>query len=198
MTAAWYAVVDHVGSIHDLAGQEVTIALVRRMDVTMSRTTYEIKRTMDTLASGRAWCRVMPTGSQVPTRGGMMRVYSGCHQDGPLARERRASGPGSPDAPWAQMLSAEQLIERLRRDLETEREALRLVTGERDHLRGEVQRWRERAADRDGLGMGVEQVIRGTCARCQRPYLTCATAPCWISGAGRPTADSGQPLEDWP
>jgi hypothetical protein len=191
MTAAWYAITDHVGSIHDLAGQDVTIALVR-----MSVTGAPSFANLVAMEAGKhAWCRVFPTGSQVPTRGGIMRVY-GCHHDGPLARERRASGSEPPDAPWAQMLSAEQLIERLRADLETEREALRLVTGERDHLRGEVQRWRERAADRDGLGMGVEQVIRGTCARCQRPYLTCATAPCWISGAGRPTADST--MEDWP
>jgi hypothetical protein len=133
MTAAWFAVVDHVGSIHDLAGQEVAIALVRRMDVTMSRTTYEIDRTMQAIANGRAWCRVFPTGSQVPTRGGIMRVRTG--------------GDGTA---CGDMLSAEQLIERLRRDLETERDALRMVTGERDHLRGEVQRWRERASDRDG------------------------------------------------
>jgi hypothetical protein len=141
MTAAWYAVVDHVGSIHDLAGQEVTIALVRRMDVTMSRTMYEVARTMNTLANGRAWCEVYPTGSQVPTRGGIMRVRTG-----------RGAATGGAD-----MLSAEQLIERLRRDLETERDALRMMTGERDHLRGEVERWRERAADRrpdDALASG--------------------------------------------
>jgi hypothetical protein len=131
MTAAWYAVVDHVGSIHDLAGQEVTIALVRRLHE------YSPCVELDAvarLANGRAWCRVYPTGSQVPTRGGIMRVRTG---------QGTATG-------GADMLSAEQLIERLQRDLETERDALRLVTGERDHLRGEVQRWRERASDRDG------------------------------------------------
>jgi hypothetical protein len=126
MTAAWYAVVDHVGSIQDLAGQEVTIALVRRFDEPCP----EFAATMEPLANGRVWCRAFPIGSQFPTRGGYM-------------------------------LSAEQLIERLRRDLETERAALRLVTGERDHLRGEVQRWRERAADLDAFDMVEPSCLQG-------------------------------------
>jgi hypothetical protein len=133
MTARWYAVTDHVGSIYDLAGQEVVIAAVRMLGDTWPGAP-DVHATMAPIARGRAWCRVFPTGSQVPTRGGIMRV-------------RTAQGVGTV---YADMLSAEQLIERLKADREAATEALRMVMGERDHLRGEVQRWRERAMDRDG------------------------------------------------
>jgi hypothetical protein len=130
MTAAWYAVTDHVGSIYDLAGQEVTIARVRML---AEWSDVDVRGSMNITANGRAWCRVFPTGSQVPTRGGIMRVRTG-----------RGAATGGAD-----MLSADEMLERVKAERDAATEALRMVIGERDHLRGEVKRWRERATDCD-------------------------------------------------
>jgi hypothetical protein len=129
MTAAWYAVTDHVGDIGDLVGQEVTIACVRRFETSAVNA---IARLMELDANGRAWCRVTPNGSQVPTRGGLMRI------------QMVAAG-----ATVGQMLSADEMLERVKAERDAATEALRMVIGERDHLRGEVKRWRERATDCD-------------------------------------------------
>jgi hypothetical protein len=137
MTATWYAIVDHLGPIDDLIGREVTIAAVRMMSVTMSRGTYEIRRTMTTMANGRAWCRVVPNGSQVPTRGGIMRV----HAEPPL------------EEPLGVMLSADEMLVRVKAERDALAESLREMTSERDRLRDEVQRLRERAAERDAFNM---------------------------------------------
>jgi hypothetical protein len=142
MSAAWYAVADHVGSINDLIGQEIKIELVRMLTDEWRRIA-DVDATMNVQANGRAWCRVFPTGSQVPTRGGIMRIVN-------------FTDPGDP--PFGVMLSADEMLERVKTQLDFITAAYGIVERERDHLRGEAQRWRERAADCDGVAecMGCE------------------------------------------
>jgi hypothetical protein len=146
MSTAWYAIVDHVGDIRDLVGQEVVIARVRTSVLGAVIGLDATARYMSEPAAGRAWCRCFATGLQVPTRGGIMRV-------------RAHYGTG---AVLADMLSADELLVRARDELVIANEALRMVIGERDHLRGEVQRWRDRAA---GL-------VDATCSGCGDPIAT--------------------------
>jgi hypothetical protein len=129
--SVWYAVVEHLGTINELAGQEVKISAVRMWHDGRAQGSYA-HDAVAKLAEGRAWCRVFPTGSQVPTRGGIMRVRTGF-------------GVG---ATYADMLSADEMLERVKTELETEREARRTAESERDALLAEVQRWRERASER--------------------------------------------------
>jgi len=129
MSVHYFAVTHHVGIIQDLIGQDVVIAVARALRTEWPETVEEI---MAETAQGRAWCRVFPTGSQVPTRGGIMRV---------VAHHKLLGGPG------ADMLSADEMLVRVRAELENEREARVAAERERDHLRAEVQRWRERAAE---------------------------------------------------
>jgi hypothetical protein len=127
MNVRYYAITDHVGAREDLAGREVKIAFVR----TLAAECRDVADTMHNTAAGRVWYRCFPTGNQVPTRGGIMRV-----------RDSSECGIGSI---CADMLSADEMLVRVRADLESERDTLRLVTRERDHLRAEVERWRARA-----------------------------------------------------
>ena len=136
MTAAWYAIVDHVGDIRDLIGQEVVIVAVRRLPEWPLTVAEEMPKT----ASGRAWCRVFPTGEQVPTRGGVMRV---------VAWHKALGNVG------ADMLSADEMLVRVNAELETRTDALREMTSDRDRWQAEAMRWRERAApqvDCEGCG----------------------------------------------
>lgn len=122
----YYAIVEHVGSIADLSGQEVTIAAVR-----MLREGYVTTSAIEETAKGRAWCQVFPTGEQVPTRGGIMRV-----------RPHYGTGQG-----YADMLSADEMLARTRAENERLRDALRAAEQGRDLAVAENLRWRERAAD---------------------------------------------------
>jgi hypothetical protein len=125
MTAAWYAIVDHAGPSADLVGQDAVIARVRMLAGPLE----EARPIIESDADGRAWCRAFPAGSQVPTRGGVMRVI--------------ASEP----EPFGIMLSADEMLVRTKAERDALAESLLAMTSERDRWHGEAMRWRERYED---------------------------------------------------
>lgn len=131
MTAAWYAIVDHAGPITDIVGQDAVISRVRMLAGPLE----EARPIIELDAAGRAWCRAFPAGSQVPTRGGVMRVIA-CDPD-----------------PFGIMLSADEMLVRVKAERDALAESLREMTGERDRWQSEAMRWRERAAERDTFDM---------------------------------------------
>lgn len=152
----YYAVTEHVGPLSDLFGQEVTIALVRS-----TGKVSDMDAEMNRISDGRAWCDVMPNGTQLPTRGSIMRVHEHCG-DGLLIQDRKIRGR-APHAPYGLMLSVEELLVRARDDVATAKADIKWLERQLADARADAHRWRSRcyptAADIVQAGVTKESAI---------------------------------------